>query len=295
MQVSLGSGKYVVAVSGGIDSVSLLHALRARPAIDVIVAHFDHGIRPDSGEDRRFVEALAASYGLPFYCAEGRLGPDTGEAAARRARYAFLRGVLDATNADAIVTAHHQDDVLETAVINLLRGTGRKGLSALKSHGGVERPLLYISKAEIADYARVHRLEWREDSTNTDEKYLRNYIRRRIVPRLDEQSRSRLLEIIANSAANSDKIDTLLVKYLSENSGSGRLVRRSVVEMPHAVAREVMAAWLRDHGLRDFDRSTLERLVIGAKTARAGSRFDVRRSLKLRVGRNDLALIDVER
>jgi tRNA(Ile)-lysidine synthase len=298
MKIELQPGKYVIAVSGGIDSMSLLHVLRGRPGLELVVAHFDHGIRPGSSADRRFVAALAKKYELPFYYAEGKLGPNASEAAARRARYDFLRKIQNESGARAIVTAHHQDDALETAIINLLRGTGRKGLSALRSRPGIERPLLRLTKAEISDYARANRLAWREDSTNEDETYLRNYVRRRIMPRLERVSRARLLEIIANSANNSAKIDTLLVKYLPEDSSEGGgdvLSRQYFAGLSHAVAREVIAAWLRDRGLRDFDRKTLDRLVVGAKTGRPGSQFDVRRSAKLRVGQESLALVGLER
>jgi tRNA(Ile)-lysidine synthase len=298
MKIELQPGKYVIAVSGGIDSMSLLHVLRGRPRLELVVAHFDHGIRPGSSADRRFVAALAKKYELPFYYAEGKLGPNASEAAARRARYDFLRKIQNESGARAIVTAHHQDDALETAIINLLRGTGRKGLSALRSRPGIERPLLRLTKAEISDYARANRLAWREDSTNEDETYLRNYVRRRIMPRLEGVFRARLLEIIANSADNSAKIDTLLVKYLPEDSSEGGgdvLSRQYFAGLSHAVAREVIAAWLRDRGLRDFDRKTLDRLVVGAKTGRPGSQFDVRRSAKLRVGQESLALVGLER
>lgn len=283
----------MVAVSGGVDSVSLLHGLRALPEAELVVAHFDHGIRPDSAADCRFVEALAGRYGLPFYAAEGRLGPRASEAEARQARYEFLRKVKRQAGARAIVTAHHQDDVLETAVINLLRGTGRRGLSSLRSREDIERPLLTISKAKILQYARENRLEWREDSTNTDETYLRNYVRRQVIAKLDEASRRRLADLINKNAQTNDQLDTLLVKYLPHSGNM--MARQAFAGLPHAVAMEVMAAWLRQNRLRDFDSRTLERLVVGGKTARAGSRFDVRRSVKLRVSQDNLALVGLER
>src|SRR5665213_799396 len=133
MNVDLVPGKYVVAVSGGVDSISLLHILQAQPGVRLIVAHFDHGIREDSVEDRRLVQNVAREYRLPFVYDAGNLGVDTSEAAARQARYRFLRRVQQASGARAIVTAHHQDDLLETAILNLLRGTGRKGLTALSN------------------------------------------------------------------------------------------------------------------------------------------------------------------
>lgn len=284
----------MVAVSGGIDSVSLLHMLQNLSDADLVVAHFDHGIRPDSVADREFVESLAAQYGISFIYEEGRLGPRASEAVARAARYGFLNRVKSEYGAHAIITAHHQDDVLETAIINVLRGTGRKGLGALADKPELRRPLLDISKQDILKYAGENDLSWREDSTNTDERYLRNYVRHRIMPRLDTQTREMLLDLITKSQAGNHEIDTLLVKYLPANGG-GKLRREVLVALPHDIARELMAAWLRENDLRDFDSKTLERLVIGAKTARSGSRFDVAHTVSMRVGKSDLALVGAER
>src|SRR6266540_5641084 len=153
MKVSVKPGKYVVAVSGGVDSMVLLHMLHQGPGLQLIVAHFEHGIRPDSDSDRKLVEAAAKHYGLPFRFAHGNLGPQASEAAARQARYAFLRMVQKESGAQGVITAHHQDDLIETAIINLLRGTGRKGLSALASTDDLIRPLLAATKADIYDAA----------------------------------------------------------------------------------------------------------------------------------------------
>ena len=131
------------------------------------VAHYDHGIRSDSAEDRRLVQALAREYGLPFVYHSGRLGTGASEAVARQARYGFLHAVRRASAAQAVITAHHQDDVLETAILNLLRGTGRRGLGSLKSTDVVKRPLMAVSKNELLRYAEREGLRWREDSTNS--------------------------------------------------------------------------------------------------------------------------------
>src|SRR5437870_1107332 len=113
--------------------MTLLDLLAKKPNVKLIVAHFDHGMRPDSEKDRQFVQVVTEKYGLPFVFSEGRLGPKASEATARTARYKFLEKTKKAEGAKTIITAHHQDDVLETAIINLLRGTGRRGLTALKS------------------------------------------------------------------------------------------------------------------------------------------------------------------
>jgi tRNA(Ile)-lysidine synthase TilS/MesJ len=111
------------------------------PDFKFIVAHYDHGVRSDSQLDRQLVQGVARQHGLTFVYDEGKLGPGTSEAVARKARYAFLRKVQQTTGARAIITAHHEDDLLETALLNLLRGTGRRGVTSLRSRHDIHRPL----------------------------------------------------------------------------------------------------------------------------------------------------------
>lgn len=295
MKIDFKSGKYVAAVSGGVDSVVLLDVLKKLPGMELIVAHFDHGIREDSAEDRRFVQRLADKCGLPFEYAEGRLGSQASEAVARAARYDFLTEVMEKHQAQAIVTAHHEDDALETAIINLLRGTGRKGLSALGTGGKVERPFLHIPKQDIVQYAESHGLEWREDSTNQEEVYLRNYIRRRLLSGFSNQDRQRLLRYIKQSKSTNKKLDELLDNELRRNLDKDDLDRRWFNSLPHAVALEAMAAWLRQQAIRGFDRKTLERLVVAAKTGRPGQRFDVMKGVTMGTEKDSLALTGSER
>src|SRR5690606_32014455 len=118
------SKKHVLAMSGGVDSVVLLHQYwQEQGSEGLVVAHFDHGIRTDSSADARFVEALAASYGIKFESRREELGSSASEAWARERRYHFLREVADSHQA-VLVTAHHGDDLIETIAINLSRGTG---------------------------------------------------------------------------------------------------------------------------------------------------------------------------
>jgi tRNA(Ile)-lysidine synthase len=293
MKVKLEPGKYVVAVSGGVDSMVLLDLLRQVPGVELVVAHFDHGIRSDSAADRVFVQDTAKSYGLPYGFAEGKLGVNASEAVARNARYVFLRRAMSEHSATAIVTAHHQDDVLETVIINLLRGTGRKGLSSLRSTNDIKRPLLKFSKEQIRQYAEKNKLLWREDSTNQDESYLRNYVRLRLLPRLGTVEKNRLLQIISSAIDTNQQLDNELLRLLPTTNEN--LQRREIIKLSHAEARELIAAWLRSNGLRDFDRTTLERLVVAAKTAKAGKRVDILRHTSMHIGRTDLALEHIER
>lgn len=290
MKIDMPVGKYVVAVSGGVDSVVLLDLLRMYPGVKITVAHFDHGIRDDSHLDRAHVAALARRYGVPFVYDKGRLGPGASEAEARRARYAFLTKVRQMTESDALVTAHHENDVLETAVINLLRGTGRKGLSSLTNGEGIIRPLLDVPKSEIIDYAKRHGLQWREDSTNADTKYLRNHVRHEVLPSWSLHDKRRLLDVSRRMRVVNQEIDDIMRTKLE-----GKLEREWFILLPHAVSREVMASWLRHHGIREFDRLTLERLTTAAKTAVNGKAIDVVKGYRMHVGRDDLALQSRER
>jgi tRNA(Ile)-lysidine synthetase-like protein len=294
MKIDLQPGKYVVAVSGGIDSMVLLDLLRAKPGVEVVVAHFDHGIRDDSHLDAELVEQTAKSYGFPYGLSYGKLGAGASEAAARTARYNFLRETAKQYKALAIITAHHQDDVLETAVINLLRGTNRKGLGSLQSTDEIVRPLLSYSKSDIKDYATRHKIVWREDSTNSDETYLRNFVRHQIIPRLSTAQREKLVHILHDANETNQQLDIELTAILGTQSPQA-LSRALVTGLPHTAARELIASWLRAAGLRDFDRQTLERLAVAAKTAKAGSRADVIKNYSVEISKTDLALKHVER
>lgn len=168
--------KLVVAVSGGIDSVVLLHMLVAEGGHELVVAHFDHGIRQDSSADARFVEALAGNYSLPFEMKREELGEAASEDLARQRRYVFLKQVAEKYGAK-LATAHHLDDVVETVALNLARGTSWRGLAGL-SDKQIYRPLTKRTKSELKEYALGERLEWVEDETNFSEQYARNKIRK---------------------------------------------------------------------------------------------------------------------
>jgi tRNA(Ile)-lysidine synthetase-like protein len=290
MDIDLEPGKYVVAVSGGVDSVVLLHLLAGRPDVRLTVAHYDHGIRTDSRDDRLLVQEFARSYGLPFVYHSASLGPDVSEAVARDARYAFLHKVREVTEANAILTAHHQDDLLETAILNLLRGTGRRGLSSLKNTDIIRRPLLRVPKYELLRYAEREGITWHEDSTNADDRYLRNYVRHRILPRFADHDREALLGVINHTARLNAAIEEQLVNYLHVQPAKGLLNREEFILLPHTVAREVMAEWLLRSGSIELSRKMLERLVTAAKVGRSNTRTDVNKNYWLEIGQKQLAL-----
>lgn len=292
MEIDVQPGRFVVAVSGGVDSMALLDILSAKPGLELIVAHFDHGIRPDSAEDRKLVQAVSERLGLQFVYEEGRLGARASEAEARKARYTFLERMRLEQGAQAIITAHHRDDVLETAILNLLRGTGRRGLTALANRPHILRPMLHVDKRAIREYAEKHAVQWREDSTNREERYLRNYIRHSILPRFDDVSRLKLLAIIGEARTTNQALDTMLRGIIP---ASPELDRRYFASLPHAVAKEYLAAWLRANAIASFDSRSLERLVIAAKIQRQGATLDIIDGARLIVGKRKLALVRSER
>jgi tRNA(Ile)-lysidine synthase len=292
MNVLVEPGKYVVAVSGGVDSVVLLDVLTKLSGLDLVVAHFDHGMRSDSADDAVFVQGLAEKYGLTYSMERVTLGAGASEAAARQARYDFLHRVREQTGARAIITAHHQDDLLETAIFNIIRGTGRRGLTALSSTTTLCRPLLDMPKAEIIAYATQQNLSWHEDTTNHDEQYARNYIRHRLLVRFNTNARRQLLASIHELQSINNELDQLLADLVPQSS---ELDRQWFIALPHTIAREVMTSWLRQNGITDYDRPTLERLTVKAKVLAPGKYLDVRRGYQLAISSKCLALKPPER
>ncbi len=309
MKVEIDSGKYVVAVSGGVDSIVLLDILAKQsqvlkpksqeeinsqlpalsPQLSLVVAHFDHGIREDSAADRKFVESLAKKYDLPFEYAEGKLGKQTSEEKARNARYEFLQNVMKNRGAKAIITAHHQDDAIETMLINLVRGTKRKGLSALKNRAELLRPLLDVPKSELLAYAKINKLKWHEDSTNADQKYLRNWLRHNVVTKLTPAQRQMLLNHNSRLGELNEELDSLINQ--SFKTDQQQLDRAEIIALPHDVASEVIADWLRRNNLGEFDKKTIERAVVGAKTLEPGKSVELKRARKMLVGKKALSIV----
>lgn len=185
--------KFLLACSGGLDSV-LLSYLCNQCGMDFILAHCNFRLRGDASDgDESFVKSLAKSLDKPVLVAHfdtmGYVNNNnvSVQMAARDLRYSWFKNQLKEHHINFLVTAHHADDNLETFLINLSRGTGIEGLTGISEKtGNIRRPLLKYFRVEISKYAMEKKLEWREDESNTDTKYLRNKIRLEIVPKLKE-------------------------------------------------------------------------------------------------------------
>ncbi|MDE7149981.1 MAG: tRNA lysidine(34) synthetase TilS, partial [Bacteroidales bacterium] len=190
-----GREKVLVAVSGGVDSTVLLHLLmravrQGALPLELAVAHCHFQLRGAAADgDQAFTEALAREAGLPFYtvrfdtAAYARAQAVSIEMAARELRYGFFRQCMARDGWQACALAHHADDQAETVYLNLLRGTGLKGLRAMQpAQGPYVRPLLFARRAEIEAYAASQGLAYCTDATNAEDDYLRNRIRHHLLP-----------------------------------------------------------------------------------------------------------------
>ena len=261
--------RYLVAVSGGIDSVVLLDMLARQGKHELIVAHFDHGIRPDSAADARFVEALTKTYRLPYVQRREELGEHASEDYARERRYAFLKA--EAKKHDAqLVTAHHGGDAIETVALNIQRGTGWRGLAVLDSLD-ISRPLLGFSKEQLYKYALKRRLEWVEDSTNASDAYARNRLRRRIARLLSETDKEAILELRRQQVETKDAIDTEVMKVLLPQGT--QYSRYFFITIPTVAATELLRAIAIETTGHSLPRPQLQRALLMIKTARAGTLF----------------------
>jgi tRNA(Ile)-lysidine synthase len=204
----------VVAVSGGIDSVVVAHAVHAL-GYRVVLAHVHHGLRgKDADRDAQLVEEMAREWNCPVHVVE--IGDDLNEPSsgesmqdrARRLRYAGLEHVAREVGSEVIITGHHRDDQAETVLLQLLRGTGPDGLAGMPavrflstdSPVRLLRPLLSQSRDRIRAYAETAGLAWREDRSNESDVYLRNAVRRRVLPLLDDVAGGESADRIARAA-----------------------------------------------------------------------------------------------
>lgn len=265
--------KAVVAVSGGIDSVVLLDIL-TRQTKDLIVAHVDHGIRADSGEDEALVRELAERYELPYETTKLDLGPGASEEVARDARYSWLESVRERYDAATIATAHHRDDVYETMIMNMMRGTGWRGLSSLRETPARYRPLLSWTKLQIVDYATSQRLAWREDSTNDDMKYARNRIRHGVMPYVSQAKRTRLSELYESQLALRGEIEAEVQRLVGSYVTSEGLDRHALIMVPDDVAYELLRAWLGE----SLETMRYRDLLVFIKTGKNGAKWSLDKS-----------------
>lgn len=284
--------KYIVAVSGGVDSVVLLDMLVNghidMPDAEFVVAHFDHGIRENSSDDAKLVAELAERYGLLVEIERAELGDDASEEKAREERYKFLQKSRKKHGATHIITAHHQDDMVETAIFNISRGTGWRGLSSLKSTDGVLRPLLHLKKEDLYSHARRHGLNWSEDVTNLDETYSRNYVRRSLIPKAssaDPKFKRKLAEIIAKVQDLQKDIDKQIRDILNQSKlddDTYIVSRHKIVMWPDIVSLEIIRAIVIKLDPEWHPTTQQLNLMLNfCKTSKPGKKYEVSKQVRI--------------
>lgn len=234
----------VLAISGGVDSVVMLDFLAHKyPAEELIVAHFNHGLRDNADLDEAFVKSLSEQYGLEYVSTKVTLEKSS-EETARKSRYEFLREVAR-KNAATIYTAHHLDDLIETVTINCLRGTGWRGLAVLDAPN-LRRPFLEseefyepLDKNAILEYAAKRKLHFREDQTNNTDEYLRNRVREKLFAgNWSYEKKLDLYQLWNRQKELRAEIDQVVVSLLPETTWKRGWFR----ELDKSVALELLRA-----------------------------------------------------
>ena len=309
--------KAIVAVSGGCDSVALLHAmkeLRGRLGVELHVASLDHGIRGAAGrQDAEFVGGLCECWDLPYTLGAAdvpKLSREWNcgiEAAARRARYNFLARVAAEEASDCAVVGHHAGDQVETILMRMARGTSVHGLAGMQvvsampyhPHLRVLRPLLQVERAELESYCRQFDLPFRHDESNDYRSYTRNYLRHEVIGQLQRLNPqvTRALRRLGEAAAVDDnfigsQFEALVMPLARVSADGWRISKADFLALHPALQRRFLQRSF--HTLAGPSASlphalTLE-LVAWSRQAASGKRLDIGASLQLRIDYEDLCI-----
>lgn len=267
----------LAAVSGGGDSVALLHLLArigSRYPLSLVVGHLDHGLRRGSAADLRFVRKVASGLGLPVVADRREVGAlqrksESPEEAARRVRREFLLEALDDTGAVLIATGHTVDDQAETVLMRLLRGSGPTGLAGIREAGPgpFVRPLLGLSRSDLRAWLESRSIPYRRDPTNRNLRFDRNRLRLKVLPFLEEHANPAAAEHLVRAAAlirdDAEYMDELARRrYRAIRQGGGNGVTLSsgkLAALPIVLGRRVAVLALREAGLPE--RKITRRLI----------------------------------
>lgn len=243
--------RLLAGISGGADSVALLHLLRER-GVQVIAVHVNHGLRGEASDgDEAFVRGLCGRWEVPLLTYRAEPPANPGEEWARQARYAFFRQAAEETGVRAIALAHHRDDQAETLLLHLLRGSGLTGLQGMAADTTVEglrilRPLLGFSREELRALLTDIGQLWREDASNADPRYLRNALRSEVLPKLEALipgAAARLANTAALLQGDEAVFSGLTDAFLVAHGGGMHLPLSALRAQPEAMRRRILRAW----------------------------------------------------
>ena len=263
--------KLILAVSGGVDSMALL-AMYAHA--DIIVAHIDHGTRKSSAEDADFVRQKCQELGVKFYETKLGLGEGVSEELSRKKRYEFLKTIQE-KEGGTLCTAHHLDDVLESIAINLIRGTGWRGLTPFYGDELV-RPFIIskLWKQDVLKFAGEQNICFRQDPTNYEADYLRNRVREKMTG-LDEIARANIIELFERQNELRGKIEKLVTELAKQTVVGKNFHKKELfLTADEKVALEVLREICLMHGY-SLTRKQLVDFLAAIKTYAPHKKFNL--------------------
>jgi len=254
-----------LAVSGGADSTALLHILLplCREAdVEATVLHFNHGLRAAADDEQRFVQAMAETAGVRFLTETGNVPTRTEdgslEMAARQARMAFLASCAAHARLDAVATGHQADDVAETVLLRLARGSGAAGLAGLRPISRLSaaliliRPLLSVSGAALRGWLRLRNFDWCEDASNQNAAIPRNFVRHALLPKLEKIWQPNIRASLCRSAAalreDDAFLDALAARARADVQAGDALSAAALSQQPESLRRRILRQWLFERG-----------------------------------------------
>lgn len=285
--------RIVVGVSGGPDSMSLLHLLlewRSSMGLELMVAHLNHGFREASVREATFVREICSKWGVPYYGGridvpfyQKRWGVSAQEAA-RWARFYFYRKAVHRFNATKVAVGHHRDDQVETVLLNFLHGAGLDGLTGMKAARqtrGIKiiRPLFGVTRGEIEDYCREKRIPYVQDESNFKSVYRRNRVRRELLPYLEEYNpriKEALFKLSSLLEADRNYLNKVTASYLKKLSrierGKVNIIRGGLCRLPVALQRRLVrkAYYMAVKAGPGLDTFHVERLIELAGSGQTG-------------------------
>jgi tRNA(Ile)-lysidine synthase len=267
----------LIGVSGGADSVALLHAL-VQLGYRPHVCHLNHQWRgAESDADAEFVRQIADEFGLPVSVESRVVARD--ENAARQARLQFFESVAARTSIHVLALAHTADDQVETFLLRLLRGAATPGLAGMRSEQQIGslrivRPMLNVRRAEVLEYLRAHGLQWHEDTGNLNRKFLRNRVRHELLPLLEREFNPAIRDVLLRTAEVLRDEDELLARFAAADI-------QSLHDQPVALQRRMLRAWLGDIGFEHIE--SIRQLATGAEVTLPGGVVVRRQSDRLEI------------
>ena len=269
--------RYLIGVSGGRDSVALLHWLQTQGYRLLVVCHLDHGLRRRASKaDARFVEKIAARAELPFESKTEDIetralrSKCSIESAARTARLEFFAEIGRRRRCSSIFLGHHADDLVETYLFHLLRGSGTAGQGSIRPVSVMDvdgfkltlvRPLLEVWREDIDSYMRAHRLRCREDASNSSLEPTRNRIRHRILPMIEKQLGRNVRKSLWRAAEIAAEEHAMLEEMLpADLKEADTLPVKALQQLAIASQRRVLRGWLQTHAVADVGFKLIENL-----------------------------------